>query len=239
MGYTKKCYSMRNIVDDYFEFYETFKEKYSEVLKSNNIGILSKFLDNKNNIIEFHKRYVQPNSPKIVMCGINPGRRGAGITGIPFIDTNSLSEMLPDISNPKSEKSAKFFFSIIKEFGINEFSRNIHVTNMSWFGFYSLDKGTNVNYNYLPIEIQNVLVDKFVEEMDFVNPNVILPIGDTVKLELLNNLKVKNRISAEIGTRLYHPAYRLVERNSYIKVLTEYLTKLKSTNPSMCLTKIH
>ncbi|HZL11862.1 MAG TPA: uracil-DNA glycosylase family protein [Prolixibacteraceae bacterium] len=216
---------MRNIVEDYFEFYETFKEKYSEILKIKNVGILSEFLDNKNNIIEFHKKYVQPNSPKIVMCGINPGRRGAGITGIPFIDTNSLSKMLPDISNPKTEKSAKFFFSIIEEFGINGFYRNVHVTNMSWFGFYELDKGTNINYNSLPTEIQNDLIDKFVEEMDFINPNVIIPIGDIVNWELLYNLKVKNRLNAEIGPRLYHPAYRLVDRKTYIETLTKYLTK--------------
>jgi uracil-DNA glycosylase len=216
---------MRNIAEDYFEFYETFKEKYSEILKRKFIGILSEFLDNKNNIIEFHKKFVQPNSPKIVMCGINPGRRGAGITGIPFIDTNSLSKMLPDISNPKSEKSAKFFFSIIEEFGINEFYRNIHVTNMSWFGFYKLDNGTNVNYNSLPTDIQNVLIDKFVEEMDLINPDVILPIGDIVNWELLYNLKLKNRLYAEIGPRLYHPAYRLVDRKTYIETLTKYLTK--------------
>lgn len=216
---------MRNIVEDYFEFYETFKVKYSEILKSKNIGILSEFLDNKNNIIKFHEKYVQPNSPKIVMCGINPGRRGAGITGIPFIDTNSLSKMLPDISNPKSEKSAKFFFSIIEEFGINEFYRNVHVTNMSWFGFYKLDKGTNINYNSLPTEIQNVLIDKFVEEIDFINPVVIIPIGDIVNWELLYNLKVKNRLNEEIGQRLYHPAYRLVDRRTYIETLTKYLAK--------------
>lgn len=214
---------MRNIVEDYFEFYKSFSEKYTEVLKSINIGILSEFLDNKNNIIDFHKKYVQPNSPKIVMCGINPGRRGAGITGIPFIDTNSLSRMLPGISNPKSEKSAKFFFSIIEEFGINEFYKNVHVTNMSWFGFYKLDNGTNVNYNSLPEEIQNILIDKFVEEMNFIKPDVIIPIGDIVNWELLYNLKVKKRINAEIGHRLYHPAYRLVDRNTYIDTLTQFL----------------
>jgi uracil-DNA glycosylase len=214
---------MKNIVEDYFEFYETFTEKYSEILRSINIGILSEFLDNKNNIIEFHKKYVQPNSPKIVMCGINPGRKGAGISGIPFIDTNSLSKMLPDISNLKSEKSAKFFFSIVEELGINEFYKNVHVTNMSWFGFYKLDKGTNLNYNSLPIEIQNVLIDKFVEEMDFINPDVIIPIGDIVNWELLFNLKVKNRINAEIAQRLYHPAYRLVDRKTYIGALAKYL----------------
>ncbi len=216
---------MRNIVEKFFEFYEIFNEKYSDILRSNNIGILSEFLDNKNNIIEFHKKYIQPNSPKIVMCGINPGRKGAGITGIPFIDTYSLSKMLPDIINPKSEKSAKFFFSIIEEFGIDKFYKNIHFTNMSWLGFYKLDNGINVNYNSLSEEIQNYLIDKFVEEMDFINPEVIIPIGDIVNWELLFNLKEKNRLKAEIGPRLYHPAYRLVERKTYIETLTKYFDK--------------
>lgn len=222
---------MKSIVENYFEFYEIFTEKYSEKLKSMNIGILSEFLDNKKNIIEFHKKYVQLNSPKIVMCGINPGRNGAGITGIPFIDTNSLSKMLPDIANPKTEKSAKFFFSIIEEFGIDEFYSNIHVTNMSWFGFYKLDNGTNVNYNSLPEEIQNFLIDKFVEEMNFIKPDVIIPIGDIVNWELLYNLKKRDRINAEIAPRLYHPAYRLVDRNTYIETLTQYLNKIKSAKP--------
>lgn len=88
---------MRTIAEDYFDFYDIFKEKYSENLKSRNIKILSDFIDNKKNIIEFHKKYVEPNSPKIVICGINPGWNGAGLTGIPFIDFASLSKMLQDI----------------------------------------------------------------------------------------------------------------------------------------------
>jgi hypothetical protein len=47
---------MRTIAEDYFDFYDIFKEKYSENLKSRNIKILSDFIDNKNNIIEFHKK---------------------------------------------------------------------------------------------------------------------------------------------------------------------------------------
>lgn len=213
---------MRNIFENFFEFYKTFKEKYSEILRSQNIGILSEFLDNKDNIVEFQKKYVQPNSPKIVMCGINPGRKGAGITGIPFIDTYSLSKLIPGITNTKSEKSAKFFFSIIEEIGINKFYRNVHVTNMSCLGFYKLDKGTNVNYNSLPTEIQNVLIDKFVEEMGFINPDVIIPIGVIVECELHN---IKNRLKAEIGLRLHHPAYCLVNRKTYIETLAKYFDK--------------
>jgi hypothetical protein len=213
---------MKNIIDNYFEFYKTFSDRYTVYLKSINIGILSEFLENKNNIVAFHNRYIQPNSPRIVMCGINPGRRGAGITGIPFIDTLSLSKLVPDVNNPKSEKSAKFFFSIIEEIGISEFYRNVHVTNMSWLGFYKLDSGKNVNYNSLPVEIQNVLIDKFVEEMQLIKPDIIIPMGDIVHWELLN-LERKKRINAKIEQRLYHPASLLVNKKSYIDLLKKYI----------------
>jgi len=216
---------MKTIVDEYFEFYEIFKEKYSKILKSENIGILSKFLDNKNNIIEFHKKYVQPNTPKIVICGINPGRYGAGKTGIPFIDFKSLSKIFPDIANYESEKSAKFFFEIIEDFGINKFYKSFHVTNISWYGFQHKENniiGNNINYYDLPFEIQNFLFDKFIEEMNFIKPDTIIPLGTKVYWELLR-LKAENKLKAKIDTPLQHPTYCRVDKDIYMKTLTRYL----------------
>lgn len=219
---------MRTIVEEYFDFYEIFKNKYFEELQSKNFGILSCFLDNKIHINEFHKKYIQPNSPKVVICGINPGRFGAGLTGIPFIDFESLSKMLPNIENKGSERSAKFFFSVIQEFGIEDFYQKFHVTNLSWYGFNQLDKGKNVNYYSIPTDIQIYLIDKFVEEMDFINPEFIIPLSENVYWELLC-LKKRNKIKAEIGTRLYHPAYAIrakdlnIPKKAYMETLTKYL----------------
>lgn len=229
---------MRTIAEDYFDFYDILKEKYSENLKSRNIKILSDFIDNKNNIIEFHKKYVEPNSHKIVICGINPGWNGAGLTGIPFIDFASLSKMLPDIKENDWEQSAKFFFSVIQEFGIEAFYRNFHVTNISWFGFSRIDKPKNVNYfeKDISTEIAIYLIDKFVEEMELINPDYIIPLSNNVLFEL-ESLKKRNKINAAIGTRLNHPAwvttYRSKDldtwRQKYINLLSKYLDKSKST----------
>ena len=221
---------MRIIAEDFFEFHETFKEKYSEILRSMNIQILSNFIDNKNNIVEFHKKYVEPNSPKIVICGINPGRNGAGLTGIPFIDFASLSQMLPCIKKNDWEQSANFFFSIIQEFGIETFYRNFHVTNISWFGFSRIDKSKNVNYYEIPTEIQKYLINKFVEEMAFINPDYIIPLAEHVSWEL-DSLKKQDKIKAKIGTRLNHPAWVMAHRRKdlntwrkkYVDTLSKYL----------------
>ncbi len=221
---------MKSIVEDYFEFYEIFKNKYSDDLQSKNIGILSNFIDNKANIIEFHKKYVQPNSPKVVICGINPGRYGAGKTGIPFIDFTSLSKMLPNIDKEDSERSARFFFSVIEEFGIENFYQNFHVTNLSWYGFYQLDKMKNVNYDNTNIatEIQIFLIDKFVEEMNYINPDIIIPLADVVLWEL-QSLKKKNKLNAQIAPRLYHPASPIIAKDlnlwkkNYVDTLSKSL----------------
>ena len=222
---------MEKIAQEYFYFYKTFKERYSETLERN-VKILSDFLDNKDNIINFHKKYVEPNSPRVVICGINPGRNGAGLTGIPFIDFESLSNMLPDIQKKDWEQSAKFFFSVIQEFGIEEFYKNFHVTNISWFGFSRIDKPKNVNYFEKDIftEIAIYLIDKFVEEMELINPDYIIPLSKTVKYEL-EKLKKQGKIRAEIGTCINHPSWVVtyrrkdlsIWRQKYIDTLSKYI----------------
>ena len=226
---------MRTIAEEYFDFYAIFTEKYSGSLQSRNVKILSYFIDNKDNIIKFHKKYVEPNSPKIVICGINPGRNGAGLTGIPFIDFESLSKMIPDIKENDWEPSAKFFFSIIQEFGIEAFYRNFHVTNISWFGFSRINKPKNVNYfdNDISTEIATCLINKFVEEIELINPDYIIPLSKHVLYEL-ESLKKKCRIRAEIGTRLNHPSWVTTYRSNdltsgrqkYVDTLTKYLAYL-------------
>lgn len=219
-----------NLAEEYFGSFESFKEKFGSELLSNNVNILSDFLDNKQNIIQFHERYIKNSKPKIVLCGINPGRFGAGLTGIPFIDFNSLGKMLPFVESITSEKSAGFFFSVIQEFGIVEFYKNFHVTNLSWYGFCKCNKGSNVNYYDLRTDIQRYLIDIFVREIEYINPEVIIPLSTQVYHEL-RALKESGEIKAEIGPRLNHPSwittYRSRElshwRNQYISVLKKYL----------------
>lgn len=219
---------MITIVDDYFKFYEIFKTKYSELLQSNNVRILSEFLDNKKNIIEFHKKYIQPNRPEIVICGVNPGRFGAGLTGIPFIDFDSLSKMLPRIKYFDSEKSAKFFFSVVQAFGIEQFYQKFHVTNISWYGFSMIDKEKNVNYYNLPVDVQKHLFEKFVEEMNFINPKIIIPLSKDVQNQLLI-LKSNEQIKAEITPNLNHPSWVMTYKRNEVELWKEkYIHLLKN-----------
>jgi hypothetical protein len=41
-------------------------------------------------IREFYRKYYSDNRSKHLILGINPGRFGAGVTGIPFTDTGHI-----------------------------------------------------------------------------------------------------------------------------------------------------
>jgi hypothetical protein len=213
--------------NDFFKFYENFRSKFSKELEELNIGILSDFCNNKEVIFEFYRRYVKPNKPKIVLCGINPGRFGAGETGIPFFDFNSLSKILPNINRNDIEKSAEFIYSVIEHFGVNDFFRQFYLTNISCIGFYSLKTKININYYELPLRIQLFLFDYFSREMSNINPKIIIPLGKEVEKNLKMDLKHERKINAEIGTRLPHPSSKYAKKEDYIKLLEQYINKYR------------
>src|SRR5665647_129494 len=41
-------------------------------------------------ISQFYHKFYNDNNPRHIILGINPGRFGAGVTGIPFTDTKRL-----------------------------------------------------------------------------------------------------------------------------------------------------
>lgn len=211
---------MQSIAPEIFRFHEEVsKGKYrwiKDKLDDEGIEILSEFRKNKNNIEAFYDKYVVPNNPKIVICGINPGRLGAGKTGVPFIDFTSLAKLIEGIDREDSEASAKFFYSIIDHFGKEKFYSNIYVTNISWLGFSTKSKpAKNVNYYNLPEDVKEVLFDNFIEEINLVEPTHILSCSNEVT-NVLKKLKEQGKLksSIDISIKLNHPYYCSIKTNT-------------------------
>src|SRR6266487_3034348 len=62
----------------------------------NGIRVMNPFEENKDiiSIVEiFYNRFDNDNKKRKLILGINPGRLGAGATGIPFTDTKRLSQI--------------------------------------------------------------------------------------------------------------------------------------------------
>lgn len=99
----------------------------------------------------FYSKYFDDNNERILLFGINPGRLGAGKTGIGFTDPIRLKEVC-GISHSLDllpEPSSVFIYDMIKAFGGPEkFYRRFHFTSVSPIGYVS--KGVNVNYYDTP-----------------------------------------------------------------------------------------
>ncbi|MBL7776223.1 MAG: DUF4918 family protein, partial [Saprospiraceae bacterium] len=95
----------------------------------------------------FYQKYYADAQPRHFLFGINPGRFGAGVTGVPFTDPVRL-EAECGIENPfakKQELSSQFVWMFIRAYGGGQaFCRDFYITSISPLGF--VKNGVNINY---------------------------------------------------------------------------------------------
>ena len=101
----------------------------------------------------FYKKYYNDQRPRFAILGINPGRFGAGITGVPFTDPIRLKDPcgITISSCPEArEPSSVFVYEIIKAYGgVKEFYKDWYINSICPLGFIKEKKpGRWVNYNY-------------------------------------------------------------------------------------------
>ena len=100
----------------------------------------------------FYNKYFSDNSKRKVLLGINPGRLGAGITGISFTDPEKLENHcgIPNDFPKKEELSSRFIYEWIQRSHlIHEFYQQFIILSVCPIGFVS--KGKNLNYYDTPI----------------------------------------------------------------------------------------
>jgi len=101
---------------------------------------------------EFYHKYYNDNLQRHIILGINPGRFGGGLTGIPFTDPKRLiSECHINYEGKMShEPSSVFVYEVINAFGGPEaFYKQIYINSPCPLGFTSIDaNGKEKNYNY-------------------------------------------------------------------------------------------
>jgi hypothetical protein len=95
----------------------------------------------------FYHAFYGDRRPRVFLFGINPGRRGAGVTGIPFTDPVHLAENC-GIANdfPKvPELSSTFVYRLIEKYGgAGSFYGRFYITAVFPLGF--VRDGRNLNY---------------------------------------------------------------------------------------------
>lgn len=184
----------------------------------------------------FYKKYYNDHERRHMIIGINPGRFGGGVTGIPFTDPIRLQEDC-GIDNPwtkKQELSSVYVYDMIKAFGgPSAFYHKFYITAVSPLGFTRA--GKNLNYyddKKLQQEIKPFVIDCMEKQFQFgINRSTAFCLGDGKNFNYLQALN-KEQSFFENVVSLAHPRfimqYKLKLKNDYIN---QYIKKLTAPNP--------
>lgn len=100
----------------------------------------------------FYKKFYNDYADRVLILGINPGRHGAGTTGIPFTDTKRLKDIcqIEQSGAYTHEPSSVFIYDLIHELGGPDiFYKKFLINSLCPLGFLTLNKKGNwVNYNF-------------------------------------------------------------------------------------------
>jgi len=180
----------------------------------------------------FYYRFYNDNEKRRVLVGINPGRFGGGVTGIPFTDPVVLSEQcdIPNDLVKRTELSANFIYRVISAYGgPARFYEHFYITAVSPLGFTL--NGKNLNYYDLR-ELQEAITPFAIRSMERlleapIDRSKCYCIGEGENLKFLSALNQQHHWFDEIIT-LAHPRfvmqYRRKQLDAYIQ---DYLKKLQ------------
>lgn len=119
------------------------------------IRVMNPFAENKQALSissAFYKKYYNDHHKRKFIIGINPGRFGAGVTGVPFTDTKRLTDKcglsFPGITT--HEPSSVFVYEVIEAYGgAAAFYTDFYINSICPLGFTKInEKGKELNYNY-------------------------------------------------------------------------------------------
>lgn len=205
------------------------------------IRVMNPFVENPHALevsSAFYKKYYNDNNMRRLILGINPGRFGAGVTGIPFTDTKRLIEKcglaISGIST--HEPSSVFVYDIIDAYGGTEtFYNDYYINSPSPLGFVKTnEKGKEVNFNYYDSkDLQRIMTPLMV---DFIKQHIAKGIitdvafclGSGKNYTFLSKLNQKHRFFEHL-IPLDHPRYvmqyRSKHKNDYIRAFVDALKK--------------
>jgi hypothetical protein len=183
----------------------------------------------------FYDRFYGDTQARRLILGINPGRLGAGQTGIPFTDTKRLYEYfgLGDSENQTHETSSAFIYRVVDAFGGSKhFYKQFLVSSVCPLGFVYAKNGKEVNFNYYDSpELQKAVTPFIVRCMEKqlawpINREVVYCLGTGKNLAFLNELNKTHRWFQRV-VPLEHPRYIMQYKSKQVdSYIAKYLEVL-------------
>ena len=181
---------------------------------------------------KFYSKYYSDANPRHLILGINPGRFGGGITGIPFTDPIRLTSVcgIENDFQKKQELSSVFIYEMIYAFGGPEsFYSKFYISSISPLGFTKHNK--NLNYYddaNLERSLKAFIIKKINLQLSFgISRDVAFCLGEGKNFTYFTKLNSEVKFFKKI-VPLPHPRfimqYKLKKKDEYIE---RYLCELK------------
>lgn len=182
---------------------------------------------------KFYRKYYNDHKKRMFLIGINPGRYGGGLTGIPFTDPVNLQDVL-QISNelPKQhELSSRFMYQVIETMGGPEaFFSTCYLTAVSPLGFVM--NGKNINYydsERLSKQFEMWFKERLSEQVDVgARVEVAFSLGRGKNYKFLSDLNSKCGLFSKL-VALPHPRwvmqYRYPQRTKFAHMYASEIHK--------------
>lgn len=185
---------------------------------------------------QFYRTFYDDNKPRRLILGINPGRFGAGKTGIPFTDSERLRNEcgIPFEAFETRELSAVFIYEVIAAYGgVADFYRNFYISSTCPLGFTKRnERGNEVNYNYYDDSKLTACVYDFIREtlrtqIDFgLQTDRVYCLGSGKNYDFLKKFNARETFFGAV-VPLAHPRYVMqYKRKHKADFLQQYLEAL-------------
>ena len=180
---------------------------------------------------EFYNKYYNDTKGRVLILGINPGRFGAGITGIPFTDPVTLENECGIENNfeKRRELSSEFIYKLIANMGgPSHFYKHFYIGAVSPLGFVK----NNKNYNYydskdLMKAIKPSITTNLVKQIGLgINSRKCYCFGQGKNYEYLQMLNLELKLFDKI-VPLPHPRWVMQYRRKQLdEIIVDVTSKL-------------
>jgi len=222
-----KLFCIMTFAESVIRFFEQLR--YTGAILPDHIRVLNPYrasAETMRVVREFYTKYYSDDDKRHLILGINPGRFGAGHTGIPFTDPKRLKTECGIDFNGKvtHEPSSVFVYEVIRAMGgPASFYKRFYISSLCPLGFVSVDavgKEKNLNYYDTP-ELLNATRSYIVENIRTqiglgVSTDVCFCFGTGKNERMLSSLNEDYRFFGRI-VALEHPRFIMQYRNPQMR----------------------
>ena len=219
------------LADQILSFYKSLS---LEIPLPHGVAVLNPYKENATFEIcsKFYNHFYCDSDQRRIIFGINPGRLGGGVTGVPFTDPIKLESKcgIANTLQKKTELSADFIYQMIDAFGGTQaFYRKFFISAVCPLGFTR--DGNNLNYyddKTLEKAVEEFIVSSMLAQLSFpIDRDTCFCLGEGKNFSYFSRLNAKHHFFKKI-IPLPHPRFIMQYQRKKIKdFIAIYIQTLK------------